>query len=167
MSEKLETKEYENDGLTDMQREFCVQYVACNNGLESARRAGYSSKNEKSLGVQASKLLYNEKIKAKINQLRTDIKMNEINDTDIEKETVIKWIADIANPINEYKYNANQRMKAMELLGKAIGLFVEKKEVVQEINVNNPSMLSDDELDKLLKQFDKGNVIDMKYVEIE
>lgn len=166
MAKELEVIEYENDGLTELQREFCVQYVACNNGLESARRAGYSNKNDKSLGVQASKLLALDKIQNKINQLRIDIKMDAINDTDIDKETVIKWIADIANPINEFKYNPTQRMKAMELLGKAIGLFVEKKEITQEINLNNPANLSDDELDKLLKQFD-SNIIDMKYVEIE
>lgn len=149
MNEELDGKLAQDDKLTAKQEMFCQHYVATNNGAKSAKLAGYKGDN---VSVSASRLLSNAKIQRRINHLRE----KELRKINIDKSDTLTWIVDMANPVNEYKYNPNVRLKALEMLGKAQGLFIDRKEVTQEttVNVHNPANLSDEELDKLLEQYE-------------
>ena len=145
------------DKLTDKQEMFCQHYVACNNGVESAKRAGYKGDN---LAVQASRMLATPKIKDRVNELRR-IALEKV---EAEQIDVMRLLSNIAREENEHKYNVNARLKALELIGKAQGIFVDKKEIKSEstVNVNDASQVSDDELDEMLRQYD--NVVDFKNI---
>lgn len=65
------------EGLTDKQRLFVEHYVACLNGTEAARRAGYA---ESGIRVQAHRLLTNANVRAEIDARMAELAMppNEI-----------------------------------------------------------------------------------------
>ena len=146
------------DKLTDKQEMFCQHYVASNNGAESAGKAGYTGNN---LAVQASRLLTQDKIQNRVNELRK-VALEKV---EAEQIDVMRLLSNIAREENDHKYNVNARLKALELIGKAQGIFIDKKEIKSEstVNVNDASQVSDDELDELLKQYD--NVIDFKDIQ--
>ena len=70
MNKKSENK------LTDKQEQFCQEYVKDWNGTRAYKRAGYECGTEETFNSNASRLLRNDKVKQRIDELRKEIAEN-------------------------------------------------------------------------------------------
>lgn len=106
--------------LTERQRRFIDEYMACGNGAEAARRAGYSEGIAK---VQASENLTKQNVKAEIDRRRQEMS-EEIEDRRA------KWISRLEALATDAEKDAD-KLRAIEGLFKAEGwLAPDKSEVV-------------------------------------
>lgn len=187
--------------LSKKQELFCIEYLVDLNATQAYKRAGYSAKSDNIAAVEASKLLRNPKVEARIKELmeerskRTEItqdfvlqelyaiaKANGTHYVQVVEEPIIldgKYVIDpdtgkvktykmvditptnkldeeqrkaIAG-IKETKYGIDvstyDKVRALELLGKHLGMFKDKIEVTG--NINNPYQgLTTEELKKLI-----------------
>ncbi len=114
--------------LSNQEQTFADTYIHNNfNGTDAALTAGYS---EKTARVQASQLLTRLNIKTYIKK-----RINELLDN--REELQKQWIDNVtemafctlSGDSETDKYRASDKTKALELLGKYLTLFTEKKEV--------------------------------------
>lgn len=107
--------------LTDKQVRFCEEYLIDLNATQAAIRAGYSEKTAREQAAQnLSKLNIQEKI--------AELKAERSKRTEITQDSVIQELAAVARA--EVKgVRAVDKLKALELLGKHLGMFVERYEV--------------------------------------
>lgn len=146
--------EYENMGLeelekllTQKERMFVEEYDRDGNGTQAAIRAGYAAgKKNASAAVQASKLLRSAKISAYRRARATEL----CRQLGISRETIRLNVMDIyrrcmtAEPVmkydpnlrewvesGEYVFDSKGALKAMELLGKPLGMFERDGDEVQ------------------------------------
>ena len=136
------------EALTPKQETFCQQYIIDMNGTQAGIRAGYS---EKTANEQASRLLANVNIQARIGELRAELSKS----TKITQEWVLNRFKDIsdrcmtAEPVmikdddgwiesGEYKFDSSGANKATEMLGKHLGFFEQdnKQKVIQAPVIN-------------------------------
>lgn len=127
---------------------FCKEYIVDLNGNQAAIRAGYS---EKTARIQASKLLTNPNISARIEEL----KVARIEKVEVEAEWVIKELIDVykccreAEPVmkwdygeremvatGEYTFDSKGAISSLQLLGKHLGMFNETKPINVNVGVN-------------------------------
>lgn len=107
--------------LTDRQARFCEEYLIDLNATQAAIRTGYS---EKTANEQGARLLANVSVQEKIAELKAE----RAKRTEITQDTVIQELAAVA--CAEVKgVRAVDKLKALELLGKHLGMFVERYEV--------------------------------------
>lgn len=107
--------------LTAKQVLFCEEYLIDLNATQAAIRAGYS---EKTANEQGARLLANVSVQEKI----AELKAARAKRTEITQDTVIQELAAVAGA--EVKgIRAADKLKALELLGKHLGMFVERYEV--------------------------------------
>lgn len=188
--------------LSKKQELFCKEYLVDLNATQAYKRAGYSVKSDNAAAVEASKLLRNPKIEAKIKELmearsqRTEITADFVlkelyaiakaNGTDfahVIDEPMIQNGMYVVDPdtgkvktykavevistdqlpenkkkaiagIKEGKYGIEvatcDKVKALELLGRHLGMFKDKVEVSG--NINNPyENLTTEELKRLIR----------------
>ena len=146
--------EYENMGLEELEklltrkeRMFVEEYDRDGNGTQAAIRAGYAAgKKNASAAVQASKLLRSAKISAYRRARATEL----CRQLGISRETIRLNVMDIyrrcmtAKPVmkydpdsrewvesGEYVFDSKGALKAMELLGKPLGMFERDGDEVQ------------------------------------
>lgn len=107
--------------LTDRQARFCEEYLIDLNATQAAIRAGYSKKTAREQAAQnLSKLNIQEKI--------AELKAERAKRTEMTQDSVIQELAAVAR--TEVKgVRAVDKLKALELLGKHLGMFVERYEV--------------------------------------
>ena len=121
-----------------------MAYVETGNATEAYRRS-YSYKNmkESTLNRNAKALMDNNKISARIEEIKEEIRKPAIQKFQLTKEWIIAQLVEnvsiskAAEPVvsangetsGEYKTNIPAANKALELLGKEIGMFVDKKEI--------------------------------------
>lgn len=125
--------------MTDKQINFCREYVKDYNGTQAAIRAGYS---EKTASVKANQLLHNENILNAIKQNQKELvessclteekviaRLEEILERCMSAEPVMDWNYEehCYEPTGEYQFDSKGALKAIEMLGKHLGMF-EKKE---------------------------------------
>ena len=103
--------------LTNKQQMFVKEYCVDMNGSAAMRRAGYTSKNT---DVDACKLLVTPSIKAMVDK---DLE-KRVNKIDLTAEFVLNGIRAIA--ISGAK--EGDKLRAYELLGKYLKLFVDRQE---------------------------------------
>lgn len=107
--------------LTDRQARFCEEYLIDLNATQAAIRAGYS---EKTANEQGARLLANVSVQEKIAELKAE----RAKRTEMTQDSVIQELAAVARA--EVKgVRAVDKLKALELLGKHLGMFVERYEV--------------------------------------
>ena len=110
----------EDRKLTERQRRFIDEYMACGNGAEAARRAGYSEGIAK---VQASENLTKQNVKAEIERRRREM-------SEDSEDRRAKWILRLEALADCADKDAD-KLRAIEGLFKAEGwLAPEKSEVV-------------------------------------
>lgn len=138
-----------NVALTDKQKKFCKEYVIDYNGTQAAIRAGYSEKTAK---VQASQLLREEKILTVIKSYQKE----QMQELCLSEEKVINDLYTIlmhcmsAQPVmewdyeehdyvktGEYQFDSKGALKAIELLGKHLGMFNGKNNKTPDVNDNS------------------------------
>ena len=109
--------------LTERQRRFVEEYMACGNGTEACRRAGYSQNSETVLRVQAHENLAKPNIKAEIDRRRQEM-------SEDSEDRRAKWISRLEALAIDAEKDAD-KLRAIEGLFKAEGwLAPEKSEVV-------------------------------------
>ena len=110
----------EDRKLTERQRRFIDEYMACGNGAEAARRAGYSEGIAK---VQASENLTKQNVKAEIERRRREM-------SEDSEDRRAKWISAL-EALSRTADKEADKLRAIEGLFKAEGwLAPEKSEVV-------------------------------------
>ena len=109
--------------LTERQRRFVEEFALNGNATQAAIRAGFSQKAAKQ---QGARLLTNVDVAAAIRRLRNAASQR----IEISADRVLQGYARIAfdpRPVGEL--SAQDRIRAMNALGKHLGLFVDKHEV--------------------------------------
>lgn len=121
-----------------------MAYVETGNASEAYRRT-YNAGNMKPETVKrkAAELMDNGNITATIDGLRQRTTEKAVKRLEISKEWVLEQLVENVkmakqaepvcdeegNPIGEYKQNLAAGNKALELIGKELGMFVDRKEI--------------------------------------
>lgn len=103
--------------LTEKQKRFCEEYLIDRNATQAYIRAGYSVKKKITAEQNSSKLLKNTKVQAYL----TELSEHQSERTQITADIVLKELAKIA--LTETEITGKEKMKALELLGKHLGMF--------------------------------------------
>lgn len=118
--------------LTDKQQRFVAEYLIDLNATQAAIRAGYSAKNADKIGSQLlGKTRVSEAIQAE--------KTARSERTEITQDYVIKKLKAIADQEasdgtdSELKYSS--QLKALELLGRHLGMFTDRMKVEGNVPV--------------------------------
>ena len=123
--------------LTDKQRLFCKEYLIDLNASRAARAAGYSQKRASEIGYQ---LLHKTTVAKEI-QRQMDGRSQR---TLVEADDVIRGLQSIVDDATrkvqtdrgEQMVNASAAIRALELLGKHLGLFTDKRVVEGSVQVS-------------------------------
>lgn len=132
--------------LTVKQERFCTEYIIDLNATQAAIRAGYSKKTANRI---ASENLSKPDIQRKIQELQQE----RAERTEITQDRVLKELAGIGfAPITKGKIKAADKTKALELLGRHLGMFTDKLQIEGDIKTINPyANLTEADLLKLAK----------------
>ena len=171
-------------GLTPKQEKFCQLYIELGNASEAYRQA-YNAKNMTTgaINTNAKKLLKDTPIALRIEELQQAHQqrhnltidniiadLQEYRDICMGRKpltitTVVKNAQEgTAQSVNTecFVFEPTGANKALELLGKHLGMFKDKVELTGDLNVEqktelNLSGLSINELEQLEKLLEKGN----------
>lgn len=125
--------------LTVKQERFCVEYVANGgNATEAARQAGYDT-TEGTYRYIGWENLTKPNIVKRIHEIRKELNLSGI----VTAEWVLSKLKDVAErslqaqavlnddgePIGEFKYDSSGANRSLELLGKSLGVFVDRTEL--------------------------------------
>lgn len=132
--------------LTPKQEKFCQLYAATGNATQSFRDAGYSVKSQNAAGVRAHSLLKNnsnvqERLRTLAEETKTEAIANiremqsvltkiireELDEEKLMSEGYGEGITRIIS--KRQKAALKDRLKAIELLGKMQGAFVDKVQI--------------------------------------
>lgn len=118
--------------LTARQERFCLEYVKDLNGTQAAIRAGYAPKAAR---AQGSMVLRNVNVSARVAEL---LKVSAAR-SEVTVDWIVAKIREVAGrclqeqpvlvngvPTGEWKFDASNGLKALELLGRHVGMFSEK-----------------------------------------
>lgn len=141
--------------LNKRQQKFCEQYLISLNAKQAATIAGYS---ERTAVVQASQLLTNIKIQEFISKAlaerskRTEItadfvlqSLKEVALRCMQKAPVMEWDYEnkcLSQKVDEegndvWEFDSAGANKALELLGKHLALFVDRKDIKADISIRS------------------------------
>ena len=128
--------------MTHRQELFIQEYVKTGNATNSAIKAGYSKRTARSIG---QRLLTNVDIKKKINELSQKIACNSIMTAKERQEYLTKMIL-------KEETKDTDRLKAVDILNKMTGEYIQKVEVNGELKTENDPFknLTTDELRKII-----------------
>ena len=160
--------------LTPKQELFVMEYVVDLNGKQAAIRAGYSPRTAE---VQASRLLSHVRVQTTVQQAQESL----VERVELSQEWVIDRLREIVErsmasvPVVDtkgketgvYSFNGGVANRALELLGKHIGMFVDRK--VVSINHTIKPELSLEELEARIQRLDalEAGVVDSTGVVVE
>ena len=103
--------------LTEKQKRFCEEYLVDLNGTRAYCIAYPKVKNEAVARTNASRLLTNANVQKYISELR----QKQSQRTGITADTVLKELEKIA--LSGVEVSGKEKIKALELLGKHLGMF--------------------------------------------
>lgn len=106
--------------MTDKQKMFCHEYMVDRNATQAAIRAGYSPKTAKS---QGQRLLTKVDIKKYIDEHTEE----QYERAGISADDVLNELVSIAM-VDGVEITGKQKIKALELLGRHLGLFDNNKD---------------------------------------
>lgn len=149
--------------LTNKQKLFCEEYLVDLNATQAAIRAGYSKKT-------ANRIACENLTKLDIQNYIAKLKQNRVERIQITQDEVLADLLEIkgrcmqARPVlgmfgqqikdsegnNIWKFDAKGATKAIELIGKHIGFFLEDNKQKQPIVVSKEYILPDE-----VKDFEK------------
>ena len=126
--------------MTDKQKMFCHEYMVDRNATQAAIRAGYSPKTAKS---QGQRLLTKADIKKYIDEHTEE----QYERAGISADDVLNELVSIAM-VDGVEITGKQKIKALELLGRHLGLFDTAKDKAAEQTLER--------LDSILKNIESG-----------
>lgn len=155
--------------LTGMQELFCQEYLKGLNATQAAIRAGYSKKTSRQQGAQ---MLRDDKIAKRIAELqgvrseRTEItqdwvltSLKEVAERCMEKVPVMEFDVSVGGFVEsgKWQFNASGANKSLELIGKHLGMFIERHSS-ENLNVDIND-LTNAELDQVIAGASIASVI--------
>lgn len=141
----------DEDGLSDAERRFCEEYVACLNNTQAAIRAGYSAN---SASKQGSDLRNRPPVKAYIAYLQEEMAER----TKITREMVIDELRKIGfariNDVVDINSTGDFEMKRFEDMGDSVAAIkdIDITESISETNSGESTVLN---RRKRVKMYDK------------
>lgn len=123
--------------LTDKQEKFCIN-VASGMTLIDAYKNSYDAENmgDDTIYVKASELAKQDKIKVRIEELRKEARTDKIMSAAQRKE----FLTDM---INDFNATRSDKLKALDILNKMDGEYVEK--IKAEVGITNIEVDIEDE----------------------
>lgn len=123
-------------GLTELQARFVEEYLHDGNATQAARRAGYSAKSSSQLGTRA---LGRPEVQAALAVRRGEL----AEEIEVDAGWVLRRLREVVErclqetPVRdrqgketgEWRFNASGATRALELLGKHLGMFSERIDV--------------------------------------
>ncbi len=138
MPEEDDNMKMENGSLTSRQEAFCLEYMVDYNGTQAAIRAKYS---ERSASAIATRLLKNVSVLARVKELQAEKtarlcitadwviqELVEVVKKSLQDDEIWEWDYKEKKkvPTGKYVYDSKGATKALELLGKHLGMFDKK-----------------------------------------
>ena len=112
-------------GLTEKQKRFCEEYLIDLNAKRAYLVAYPSVKKEKTAASAAARMLKNVNIQKYLQELKQERESRVL----VSQDDVIKAIQEIAFDVSE---KAKDRLRALELLCKHLGMFDQKDDLDKE-----------------------------------
>lgn len=147
--------------LTERQNRFVQEYLVDLNATQAAIRAGYS---EKSAGTQGCRLLANAEVQQAIQrameerQARTGITQDDV----VQELKAVAFAQADDGSGSELKYSS--KLKALELLGKHLGIFEQRgggqtggSDLLESIRRSTGEVIATDELPEIQQAAAAGN----------
>lgn len=145
--------------LTPMQEKFVLEYSKCGNATQAYMKAGYKYKTEKVACSLASRLLSKDDVKERLRDLAEEAKTQAIADSRQMQEMLTKIINEeldeevlmsegcgdgYSQIVTKRKKAAlKDRLKAIELLSKLQGAFIDKVQIDGSVPVKFVDDLKD------------------------
>jgi len=122
--------------LTAKQKAFCDEYIIDLNATQTAIRAGYSAKTAQSISTEN---LSKPVIAERIENLQTERAKRCAVDADMVLAGILKIVED-ATEMKETEYGSTMKnhmaaLRGLELLGKHLALFTDKKVTISEVKL--------------------------------
>lgn len=148
--------------LNEKYEHFAREYVVDYNATQAAVRAGYSQKTAKQ---QGSRLLTNADILARVRELQAEVVQRlaisedrviealwETYNRCMQAVPVMEYSKDLGEYVEtgEYTFDSKGALRALELIGKHLGMFTDKVEVKGRLDTGQQK------LDDILHQL-RGN----------
>lgn len=115
--------------MTEKQKRFCDEYLIDLNATRAYKAAYPSVKKDETAAVCASQILRNPKVAAYISERQQDRQRR----TEITQDMVVRELRDIAmadaSDASDSDMKYSSKLKALELLGRHLGMFKDKVEV--------------------------------------
>ena len=137
--------------LSQQQEKFCLEYAKTGNQRQAYINAGYKCTTEGAIDANASRLLKNAKVQARLAELTEEIKNAAIADIaemqqtlttiirqQLDEEVVVSGSSDnMSRPVKVKKKPAiKDVINAINTLGKMQGAFIEKLEIENDLELN-------------------------------
>lgn len=113
-----------------------MAYAKSGNATQAYKDAGYKTKNDEIARAAASRLLTNVNVSARIAEINTQIESRKIMDVE-EMQQRLTAFARMETTTSE-----GIAIKAMDLLGKMQGVYLQRQEI--DINGSIPVVIRDD-----------------------
>ena len=147
---KKKAEKKKNKGLSPKQEAFCLAYAASGNATQAYKAAGYKVKDDNSAAAGAVQLLRNIKVKRRLQEIADEVQSKRIMDiteiqerlSDIGRQETTEEYITMEGIRMEKRVAAKDALKAMELLGKMHGAFVDRSQV--ELSGAVPVVIKDD-----------------------
>ena len=130
--------------LTPKQEKFCIEYSKCGNARQAYIAAGYSYKKDSTVDVNACRLLKNDKVQIRLQELTEAAKNDAIADIQEMQEVLTRIIRqDMTEEVltsDGYMVKRHPAVKdvinAVNSLGRMQGAFVDKIEAEVDMDLN-------------------------------
>ena len=117
-------------GLTEKMKLWCEEFIKDFNATEATIRAEYKVKDRHNAQVVGSENL----LKPVIQKYLTELRKKRVENADITWQEVIADLKKVRDYcLQEGKVDVNGAIKALELLGKHLGMFIDKHEHIIKI----------------------------------
>lgn len=123
------------------QEAFCQAYSKSGNATEAYKAAGYKPKSDNAAAANASALLRNHKVAARLKELGDVKEKAGIADADEQKQFATAVVRGELSDRDGKPVPMSVRLKALELLGKMQGLYVNHVETNLSVQ---PVVIRDD-----------------------
>ncbi len=127
--------------LTDKQEKFCLEYAIDLNASQAAIRAGYSKKTAGQIGCENLK---KPEILARVREIQENVAESlgitaagvlkdlcQVKTRAMQAEPILKYNSNTKEmeETGEYKFDGYTATKSLELIGKHLGMFLDKTEI--------------------------------------
>lgn len=143
------------------QEKFCLEYAKSGNQRQAYFKAGYKCKSDEAADANASRLLRNDKVKARLAELAEEAKNASIADITEMQQTLTSIIRQqleeeviVVESVGDFMSEARKMEKkpaikdiinAINTLGKMQGAFIDKVEAEIDMDLNITVDYGDDE----------------------